>query len=191
MTLDPQAAGGRILKGHQIAAVSPADRDAHQRDGWIHGRVYHDMLVSPPVRLGAFAQPRLVPQLAVVLAADLPAGASPGAAQLAMGGAFLALEVSAAPAGAFLVGERLLSLSLAGGRLVLYVDAELVAETSAEDSGQLGDRIGRLADDVGGLRAGQLVFAAAGDPAAAAPARPGMVELRGPEHTMITALVQA
>ena len=74
------------------------------------------------------------------------------------------------------------------GRLSLYLNGELLTEGPLEALGNLGERLAWLAGEVGGLRAGQVVFL--GSPAAALEARPGTLELRGPANSVLVAKVE-
>jgi len=55
----------------------------------IYGRIYADMFLESPVRLSRFLQPRVEPELAVVLRDDLPGQVGPEVALSAVGGVFL------------------------------------------------------------------------------------------------------
>jgi 2-keto-4-pentenoate hydratase len=70
----------------------------------------------------------------------------------------------------------------------LYLDGELVAQGLLEVLGDPGERLAWLASEVGGLKAGQVVFL--GSPAAALEARPGTLELRGPEKSTLVARLE-
>jgi len=52
----------------------------------------------------------------------------------------------------------------------------------------MGERLSWLSGEVGGLQAGQVIFL--GSPAAAVPAKPGTLELRGPQESVLTARVK-
>jgi 2-keto-4-pentenoate hydratase len=201
-----QAALGeeRELKGYKLGLISPAKQSQMGLDSPIYGRVYPEMLLESPVSLGEFIQPRFEPELAAVLRDDVPPGTSSGAASLAVGGVFLAIDfldsiwegydfsiadviADNASGGGFLLGERLLDVPLEG-ELRLYLDGELVAQGSLEVLGDPGERLAWLASEVGGLKAGQVVFL--GSPAAALEARPGTLELRGPEKSTLVARLE-
>ncbi|MET7998938.1 fumarylacetoacetate hydrolase family protein [Amycolatopsis sp. NPDC005232] len=147
---------------------------------------------GPAVELAAFRKPRLEPKLAVVLAADVPAGASPGDAARAVTGVFLTVDIldatadgfESAAGGGFLLGEQLLPLELAG-ELRLRLDGELVA---AEPVARLGDPVTRIAwwaSEVGGLHAGDAVLL--GFPAAGVRATRGTLLLEGPLGATLSA----
>jgi 2-keto-4-pentenoate hydratase len=201
-----QAALGeeRELKGYKLGLISPAKQEQMGLDAPIHGRVYPDMLLDNPVSLGRFIQPRFEPELAVVLGEDVPPDAPPGAAALAIGGTFLAVDfldsvwegydfsitdvvADNASGGGFLLGERLLEEPLEGS-LRLYLDGGLVAEGTLETLGNPGERLAWLAAEVVGLRAGQVIFL--GSPAAALETRPGTLELRGPKNSVLIASLE-
>lgn len=195
---------GRELKGYKLGLLSPAKQEQMGLDAPIHGRVYPEMLLESPVSLNQFIQPRLEPELAAVLGGDVPPDATPGAASLAVGGMFLAVDfldsvwkgydfsiadvvADNASGGGFLLGERLLDARLEG-ELRLYLGGEFVAGGLLEDLGDPGERLAWLAGEVGGLKAGQVVFL--GSPAAALEARPGALELRGPGDSMLVAKLE-
>ncbi len=194
----------RELKGYKFGLISPAKQAQMGISAPIYGHVYAEMLLESPVQLSRFIQPRIEPELAVVLHDDLPAQASPEAAQLAVAGIFLGVdfldsiwegyrfsiaEVVAdnASGGGFLLGEQRLSEPITG-QLSLYVNGELLTEGPVEALGDIGERLSWLSGEVGGLRPGQVIFL--GSPAAALPARPGTLELHGPQESVLTARVE-
>ncbi|MFL5655417.1 MAG: 2-keto-4-pentenoate hydratase [Ktedonobacteraceae bacterium] len=201
-----QAALGehRELKGYKFGLISPAKQAQMGISAPIYGRVYAEMLLESPVHVSQFIQPRIEPELAVVLRDDVSVQATPAAARLAVAGVFLGVdfldsiwegyhfsiaEVVAdnASGGGFLLGKQPLSEPLTG-RLSLYLNGELLTEGPVEALGDIGERLSWLAKKVGGLRAGQVIFL--GSPAAALPARPGVLELYGPQESMLTAMVE-
>lgn len=195
---------GRELKGYKLGLISPAKQEQMGLDSPTYGRVYPEMLLESPVSIGQFIQPRLEPELAAMLGDDVQPGATPGAASLAVGGTFLAVDfldsvwegydfsitdvvADNSSGGGFLLGERLLDVAFEG-KLSLYLDGELLTEGPLEDVGDLGERLAWLAGEVGGLRAGQVIFL--GSPAAALEARPGTLEVRGPENSVLVARLE-
>lgn len=89
--------------------------------------------------------------------------------------------------GGFLLGEYPLRGPVTG-QLRLSIDGELLTEGPVESLGDMGERLSWLSGEVGGLQAGHVIFL--GSPAAAIPARPGTLELRGPQESVLTALVK-
>lgn len=195
---------GRALKGYKLGLISPAKQEQMGLDAPIYGRVYAEMLLESPVQLSRFIQPRMEPELAVVLGDDVSAGTEPGAAYLAIAGTFLAVDfldsvwsgysfgiadvvADNASGGGFLLGERLLEGPLSGD-LGLYMDGEPVAEGPLAVLENPGERLAWLAEEVGGLPAGHLIFL--GSPAAAQEARPGTLELRGPQGSVLVARIE-
>jgi 2-keto-4-pentenoate hydratase len=190
--------------GYKLGLVGPAKQAQMGVNSPVYGQVYRDMILASPVRLGTFLQPRLEPELAVVLGEDLPPETSPGAAHLAIGGIYLAIdflssvwedyEFGAADVvadnvsgGGFLLGERLLSEPLEGN-LRLYHNGRLLAEGPVGDVGNTEERLLWLSKTVGGLQAGQTIFL--GSPAVAQEATPGTVELHGPNGSALIADLQ-
>ncbi len=195
----------RELKGYKFGLISPAKQAQMGISAPIYGRVYAEMLLESPVHLSRFIQPRIEPELAIVVRDDLPAQAPPGAARLAVGGVFLGVdfldsiwegyrfsiaEVVAdnASGGGFLLGKQQLREPLTGA-LRLYLNGELLTEGPVEALGDIGERLSWLSEKVGGLKAGYVIFL--GSPAAALPAQPGMLELHGPQDSVLTAMVHA
>lgn len=195
---------GQELRGYKLGLISPAKQAQMGIDEPIYGRVTAGMLLESPVPLGRFRQPRIEPELAVVLREDLPPEATPGAARLAVDAAFLAIDIldsvwqgyrfslagvvaDNASGGGFLLGERALPLQLEG-ELRLYLDGELLAEGPLGSLGNPEERLCWLARATGGLRSGQVVFL--GAPAAAVPARPGVLEVHGPEGSVLLARLE-
>ena len=194
----------RELKGYKFGLISPAKQAQMGINAPIYGRVYAEMLLESPVHLSRFIQPRIEPELAVVLRDDLPTRVLPGAARLAVGRVFLGVdfldsiwegyrfsiaEVVAdnASGGGFLLGKQQLREPLTGA-LRLYLNGELLTEGTMEALGDIGERLSWLSEKVGGLLTGQVIFL--GSPAAALSARPGRLELQGPQESVLTAIVE-
>ena len=192
--------GDRSVVGRKIGMVSPAKLAQFGYSEPVHGPVFDGMvLANDDVDLDAFLQPRVEPELAFVLAADLEAGAGTQAAAQAAQGLFLAVDIldtvwegygfeppeavaDGVNGGGFVLGEHLLPLDVAGD-LRMTLDGELLGEGPVADLGHPIERLAWLADAVGGLHAGDAVFL--GAPAANVPARPGILELRGPEGALL------
>ncbi|WP_337844602.1 fumarylacetoacetate hydrolase family protein [Thermus sp.] len=170
------------LVGYKLGLVSPAKQAQMGLESPIYGRVLPGMLLEG-VRLSAFLQPRVEPEVALVLKEDLPPGAPPGEAARAIGGFFLAVDIldsvwegyrftaaevvaDNASGGGFLLGLKRLE-SLPGGHLALYLNGRLLSEGPVAALGDPVERLLWLAGAVGGLRAGQVVFL--GSPAPAMP----------------------
>ncbi|SRR6266436_359756 len=194
----------RELKGYKLGVTSPAKQAQMGISTPTYGRVYSEMLLNSPVHVSQFIQPRIEPELAVVMREDVPAHVSPEAARLAVGGIFLGVDfldsiwegyrfsiadvvADNTSGGGFLLGEQLLREPVTG-QLSLYMDGELLTQGSVESLGDMGERLSWLSGEVGGLRAGHVIFL--GSPAAAVLARPGQLELRGPQESVLTALVK-
>lgn len=192
---------GQVLCGFKLGLVSPAKQAQMGIDEPIYGRVTRAMLLEGTVPLGRFLQPRIEPELAVVLREDLPPGATPGAARLAVDVAFLAVDVldsvwagyrfsatgviaDNASGGGFLLGERVLRPVLEG-ELRLSLNGQVLAEGPLSALGNMEEHLCWLARATGGLCAGQVVFL--GSPAAAVPAVPGVLEVRGPQGSVLLA----
>lgn len=195
---------GRELKGYKLGLISPAKQEQMGLDAPIYGRVYAEMLLESPVSLSRFIQPRMEPELAVVLGDDVPSDAEPEAAYLAIAGTFLAVDfldsvwggysfgiadvvADNASGGGFLLGEQLLEEPFSGS-LSLYLDGKPIAEGPLAVLENPGERLAWLAGEVGGLVAGQVVFL--GSPAAAQEALPGTLELRGPRGSVLVARIE-
>ena len=82
----------RKLRGYKLGVTSPAKQAQMGIKSPTYGRVYSEMLLNRPVHLNQFIQPRIEPELAVVMRDDLPAHVSPEAARLAVGGIFLGVD---------------------------------------------------------------------------------------------------
>jgi 2-keto-4-pentenoate hydratase len=192
---------GREVLGYKLGLIGPAKQAQMGVGSPIYGRVYEDMILQSPVSLSSMVQPRLEPELAVVLGQDLPPDASPGAVHPAIGGIFLAADFLSsvwedyqfgvadvvadnASGGGFLLGERLLIEPLEGN-LRLYHNGRLLTEGPVGDTGNIGERLAWLSKTVGGLEAGQTIFL--GSPAAAVEAAPGTLELHGPRGSVLVA----
>ena len=195
---------GREVLGYKVGLIGQAKQAQMGVDSPIYGRVYEGMILQSPVSLSSMVQPRLEPELAVVLGEDLSPDASPGAAHTAIGGIFLAADFLSsvwedyqfgaadvvadnASGGGFLLGERLLIEPLEGN-LRLYRNGRLLTEGPVGDTGNIGERLAWLSKTVGGLEAGQTIFL--GSPAAAVEAAPGTLELHGPRGSVLVADLQ-
>ena len=194
----------RELRGYKLGVTSPAKQAQMGIKSPTYGRVYAEMLLNSPVHLSQFIQPRMEPELAVVMRDDLPAHVSPEAARLAVGGIFLGVDfldsiwegyrfsiadvvADNTSGGGFLLGEQRFREPVTG-QLRLSMDGELLTEGPVESLGDMGERLSWLSGEVGGLQAGQVIFL--GSPAAAVPAKPGTLELRGPQESVLTARVK-
>src|SRR5258708_10049648 len=171
-----QAASGenRELKGYKFGLISPAKQAQMGISAPIYGRVYSEMLLESPVHLSRFIQPRIEPELAVVLRDDLPTRVLPGAARLAVDGIHLGVdfldsiwegyrfsiaEVVAdnASGGGFLLGKHHI-LQPIPGRLSLSFNGELLTDGPVGALGDIGESLSWLSEKVGGLRAGYVIL---------------------------------
>lgn len=80
------------LKGFKLGLVSEAKQRQMGIAEPIFGRVHPGMLVER-VDLARFLQPRVEPEVALILRKDLPPGASLDRAHQAIGGFFLAMDI--------------------------------------------------------------------------------------------------
>jgi 2-keto-4-pentenoate hydratase len=192
---------GRALAGYKLGLVSPAKRAQMGQDAPVYGHVAPEMVLSGNVvALDTLIQPRFEPELAVVLRRDVTPGSSAGTVAVAIGATFLAVDIldsvwrdyrfslpqvvaDNTSGGAFVLGERAYE-TIPSGRLEVRLDGELVGNGSLADIGDPIAHLQWLAGDVGGLRAGQVVFL--GSPVAATDARPGLLELDGPDGASLT-----
>ncbi|MGC8801423.1 2-keto-4-pentenoate hydratase [Chloroflexus sp.] len=189
--------------GYKLGLISPAKQRQMGIDRPIYGRIGRSMIRERVVPLNEYIQPRLEPELAVVLDRALPATAEPGMAARAIGGIFLgvdildsvwsdyrfsAVEVIAdnASGGGFLLGERLHE-QMPDGELRLYLNGELRTAGPVAALGNLNQQLCWLAQAVGGLAAGQIIFL--GSPAPAIPAMPGVLEVTIGEDILQAQLV--
>lgn len=199
-----ELAEGREVVGYKLGLVSPAKQAQMGLESPIYGRVHPEMILKSPVRLGRFIQPKMEPELALRLREDLSPEASVRGGWTEMGEVFLAIdfldsiwdgykftlaEVVAdnTSGGGFLLGDEPLEVS-SEDELRMYLDGELVAEGPVEALGDVSAHIAWLAGEVGGLKAGQVIFL--GSPAAAIEARPGTLELQGPKNSNLVARLE-
>lgn len=149
-------------------------------------KIYDDALVSGPVSLTRgptreVVEPYLRPALAVVLNHALPAGGGPGGAARAIGAAFVAVDITD-PAGrshCYVLGELAVRLPL-DGPITVWLDGSEADTYLPEEFGDVADGMVRLAEEVGGLRPGQLVVFGQTTPRQGTPARAGTVQVWGP-----------
>jgi 2-oxo-3-hexenedioate decarboxylase len=192
---------GRARRGWKVGMVSPAKLAQFGMSEPVYGPVYPGMLHSGNVSLGQFMQPRLEPELAVVLAADIRPGASAAQAARSVVGLFLAVDIldtvwadyrldpahavaDGVNGGGFLLGDQLIPLTTEG-QLALYVGGRCVGEGSVAALGDPVARCAWLAEATGGLEAGEIIFL--GSPAANVPAEPGVLEVHGPYGSVLLA----
>jgi len=180
------------VKGYKLGLISPAKQAQMGITSPIWGRLPARMLPDGSVSLQAFLQPRVEPEVAVVLRDPVGPDATPGAAWSAVAGfvlcadvldsvwegyRFTAAEVVAdnASGGACLLGERLLAPDQLQGSLRLYLNGRLAAEGPVASLGDPALQLCWLARQTGGLAPGQVV--PLGSPASAVPLEPGLVEV--------------
>jgi 2-keto-4-pentenoate hydratase len=196
---------GRELAGYKLGLVSPAKRAQMGQDAPVYGHVAADMVLpGNVVALDTLIQPRFEPEIAVVLRRDVAPGASAGSVAVAIGATFLAVDIldsvwrdyrfslpqvvaDNTSGGAFVLGERAYD-AIPSGRLEVRLDGAVVGQGSLADIGDPIAHLQWLAGDVGGLHAGQVIFL--GSPAAAMDARPGLLELDGPDGVSLTVRLQ-
>jgi 2-keto-4-pentenoate hydratase len=193
------------LVGYKLGLVSPAKQRQMGLSSPIYGRISRTMLREQVLSLSEFVQPRIEPEIAVVLRDPVHPGAPPGAIALAIGAAFLGIDLldsvwegyrfsapdvvaDNASGGAFFLGEQALPWPVEG-ELSLYLDGELVAAGSIAALGPVTEHVAWLAAAVGGLEPGHVLYL--GSPAAAVLARPGVLELRGPGGAVLLARLEA
>lgn len=192
---------GRELRGYKLGLISPAKQAQMGINTPIYGHVYADMLQHSPVSLSQFIQPKIEPELVVVLKQDIPADASVEAAWQAIEAAYLGIDIldsvwtgyrfsiaevvaDNSSGGGFLRGIQPLRLPVEG-ILRLFLNGTCRAEGSLVALGKSGERLAWLARQVEGLTAGQLIYL--GSPLAAQEASPGLWELHGPQESLLAA----
>jgi 2-keto-4-pentenoate hydratase len=187
--------------GWKLGLISPAKQEQMGIDEPLYGPIHPEMLHADELDLSTFIQPRMEPELAVVLAADVAAGADEQEAAAALGPFFLGVDVldsiwdgyrftlpevvaDGLSGGGFVLGERIVGFD-PRATLSLHLDGRQVSSGAVADLGAPAQRLAWLAERVGGLRAGQIVFL--GSPAAAQPASAGTLEARGPHGSVLLA----
>ncbi|MEU4570423.1 fumarylacetoacetate hydrolase family protein [Micromonospora sp. NPDC023956] len=185
----------------KLGLLSPAKQRQMGLTEPIYGRVPAPQLRTGPVRLADFLQPRVEPELAAVLGADLPADATPAQAEEAVSHLVLALDVldSAWRDYRFCAAEVVADNSSGGavvlaaepvdhrtGVLRLTLDGTTLAEGDLADLAPPAPQLAWLAGQVGGLAAGSRVLL--GSPAASVPARAGSLVVHGGGRTLTVAI---
>lgn len=190
--------------GYKLGLVSPAKQAQMRVANPILGRVSAQMLLGPSVDLTRFMQPRLEPELAIVLSAPLAPDATVGSLARTVGATFLAVDVldtvwqdyrfslpevvaDNSSGGGFLLGDRPLPFP-SSGELRLLLAGEPATAGPVSALGDIRGHVAWLAREVGGLAAGTVIFL--GSPAAAVPARPGLLELHGPGGSVMLASLE-
>lgn len=197
------AQGERVLKGYKLGLVSSAKQQQMGITTPIYGQIYADAICQKGINLRDFVQPRIEPEIAVVLRDAVEPNANAGVISKAVGGYFLgvdildsvwqdykftAVEVIAdnASGGGFLLSGRM-SASVSGGMLRLYLNGEVQTEGHTDALGNPIQRLQWLAQQVGGLAAGTIVFF--GSPAPAVPLKIGVLEVTGPDGLVLIAKI--
>ncbi|MEC3980519.1 hypothetical protein [Amycolatopsis sp. H20-H5] len=121
----------------------------------------------------------LRPAFAVLLGRRLEPGDPPGTVRRAFAMTFAALEFP----GGFVLGDRAVDPS--GGPVTVWTAPEFSAGHRPEDFGDLETRVARLAQETGGLDAGELLVAT-GLSGAAMFTPPGVVQVWGPGEAVLT-----
>lgn len=195
--------GDRVLKGYKLGLISPAKQQQMNLDTPIYGPIYADMLYQNKISLSDFVQPRIEPEIAVVLRNAVSPGVNAGMIAQAIGGYFLGVDILdsiwrdykfTAPevvadntsGGGFLLAGRM-SAQIAGGMLRIYLNGELQTEGHTDVLGNPIQRLQWLAGCVGELAAGMIIFL--GSPAASIPAKPSALEVVGPDGQLLVATI--
>jgi 2-oxo-3-hexenedioate decarboxylase len=198
--------GDFVPAGYKLGLTSPAKRAQMGHDRPVYGRVSREMIRDEAIiNLGCLIQPRFEPEVAVILASNIRPNPLPGEVTRAIGSAFLALDVldsiwsgyrfslaqvvaDNVSGGAFVLGQRAYP-TIPSGSLTALLDGNPVASGGLSEIGDPIGYLGWLATDNGGLVAGQVIFL--GSPVAAADARPGLLEIEGPEgYTLVVRFVE-
>jgi len=196
-------AEGRPLSGYKLGLLSPAKQAQMGISAPIYGRILDGMLMEGPVSLATFLQPRVEPEIAVVLRGPIAAGATPGAIHAAIGGYYLAVDIldsvwrgykftiaevvsDNASGGGFLLGPQRFDAA-PHGALRLWLNGRIAGGGPVDSLGDPGERLAWLASQTGSLPAGAAVFL--GSPAAAVPAEPGTLEVSIGRESFVTRLV--
>jgi 2-keto-4-pentenoate hydratase len=196
---------GRVLKGYKLGLVSPAKQQQMGISTPIYGRVYADSIYQKGVSLNDFMQPRMEPEIAAVLRDAITPVANAGVVSQSVGGYFLGVDIldsiwqdykftaaevvaDNSSGGGFLLSGRM-SDQFSCGMLRLYLNGELQTEGHTDALGNPIQRLQWLAQQVGGLSAGTIVFF--GSPAASIPLKAGMLEVTGPDGHVLIAKIAA
>lgn len=197
--------GQRVHKGYKLGLISPAKQQQMNIDTPIYGRIYADMLYQNRVKVSDFVQPRIEPEMALVLRDAIAPDANAGVVAQAIGGYFIGVDIldsvwldfkftasevvaDNTSGGGFLMAGRM-SDSIQTGLLRLFLNGELQSEGHTDALGNPLQRVQWLAQCVGVLPAGAIVFL--GSPTAAVPLKTGTLEVVGPDgHVLITKIVE-
>ena len=196
--------GDRVLKGYKLGLLSPAKQSQMGISTPLYGPIYMDTIYQNSVPLSDFIQPRLEPEIMAVLRDAIPASANTQDIEAAIAGYFLGVDVLdsvwegykfTAPEvaadntsqGGFLPGQ-VMSLWRPQGELNLYLNGEHRGGGNLADLGDPIERLVWLAQTVGGLDAGMMIFF--GSPAAAIPAEAGTLEVTDSDGHVLVAKVE-
>lgn len=185
------ARGDRVLKGYKLGLISPAKQQQMGIDTPLYGPIYADTIYQNKIPFNNFIQPRVEPEIAVVLRDAIDSDATPGSVDRAIGGYFLGVDIldsvwdgyqfnlvevvaDSTSCGGFLPGQVMLE-QMPSGTIQLFLNGELRTEGPVAALGSIVERLQWLAKTVGGLDAGMMIFF--GSPAAATPAELGTLEV--------------
>ena len=197
--------GERVLKGYKFGLLSPAKQSQMGISTPLYGPIYMDTIYQNRVSLSDFIQPRFEPEIAAILRDPIPAGASAQSIEAAIAGYFLgvdildsiwegykftAAEVAAdnTSQGGFLPSQ-VMRLSRPQGELGLYMNGAFRCGGDLAELGDTVERLAWLAETVGGLEAGMMIFF--GSPAAAIPAETGALEVVAADGHVMVAKIEA
>ncbi|OQY42665.1 MAG: hypothetical protein B6242_15885 [Anaerolineaceae bacterium 4572_78] len=182
---------GEEIKGYKLGLTSPAKQAQLCLDGPLYGPIYARMLFNEPVPLHQFIQPRLEPEIVIMLDNDLPADASTEMIKKSIDGYYLGVDIidsiwqnyrftpvevvaDNTSGGGFVLGKHA-NPTMPTGILRLFIDGVLKAEGTLDVLGNPIEKIAWLAKTLNGLQAGHVFFL--GSPFRSVPAEVGLLEI--------------
>jgi 2-keto-4-pentenoate hydratase len=189
--IQTQQAEGQHVIGYKIGLVSPVKQAQMGVNQPIYGRIFAPMLLETPVQLDQFIQPRIEPEIAVVLRDLVRSTDDAETMTHAIGGHFLGVDIldsiwqgykfnlpevvaDGTSGGVFLLDTYGFK-SMPAGDLELYLNGQLIGQGPIKALGDVPEQLKWLAHQVGPLVAGTVVFL--GSPTVAVPASAGTLEL--------------
>jgi 2-keto-4-pentenoate hydratase len=185
---------GQKVRGHKLERIG---------QNWIHGPVHPHMIQTNAVKLERFIQPRLEPEIGLIVRDTLTRNATRTEIEAAIWGYFLAVDIrdsvwnnhdaslaehiaDGADAGGFMISSHQLS-TIPTGSITMNLNGVEVSRGEISDLGNPVERIGWLLARLGRLEGGAMILL--GSPTTSVPAQKGALQVLTDLGTLETTLL--
>jgi 2-keto-4-pentenoate hydratase len=185
---------GQKVRGHKLERIG---------QNWIHGPVYPHMIQSNAVKLDRFIQPRLEPELGLIVRDTLTRNATRAEIEATIWGYFLVVDIrdsvwnnhdaslpehiaDGADAGGFMISSHQLP-TIPNGSITMNLNGVEVSRGQISDLGDPFESIAWLLEQLGKLEGGAMVFL--GSPTTGVPAKKGALQVVTAVGTLETTLL--